>query len=162
MVRHWEHFLVGVVVSLIFGGVVVWAQDQRPTPRELAEQITREAERAVKPLFEQTTPKEERRDGFYLLLSFSLPESTLREYFGQAKTANARVVFRGIAEKSIPEMMKRVKRVMGVNEDAPEKTDSRWAPGVILDPIIFRQVKASEIPVLFVRQGEQFIAVTAQ
>ena len=160
MVRHWKRFLVAVVMSLVCGGVVVWAQDERLTPRQLAEQITREAEQAVKPLFDQQTPKEERRDGLYLLLSFSLPESTLQEYFGQAKAAKARVVFRGIAEKSIPEMMTRVKRVMGVNEQAPEKTDPRWAPAVILDPIIFRQVKASAIPILVVRQGEQYIAVT--
>ncbi|GJL61905.1 MAG: hypothetical protein NPIRA04_05590 [Nitrospirales bacterium] len=160
MVRHSKRFLVGVVVSLVCGGVVVWAQEQRPSPRQLAEQITREAEQAVKPLFEQETPKEERRDGLYLLLSFALPESTLQEYFGQARSANARVVFRGIAEASLPKMVKRVKRVMGVNENDPEKTDPRWAPAVILDPVIFRQVKASEIPVLVVRQGEQYIAVT--
>jgi len=160
MVTNLRICVLAIVAISLWSSLVVSAKDQRPTPRELAEQITREAEQAVKPLFDQQTPKEERRDGLYLLLSFALHESSLREYFGQAKAANARVVFRGIAEKSIPEMMKRVKRVMGVNEEAPEKTDPRWAPGVILDPIIFRQVKASPIPILVVRQGEQYIAVT--
>ncbi|GJL52942.1 MAG: hypothetical protein NPIRA02_00740 [Nitrospirales bacterium] len=160
MVKKWETFALSIAVIGVCGGLVALAQDRRPTPHELAEQITREAEQAVKPLFEKNIPKEERRDGLFLLLSFALPEATLREYFGQARAANARVVFRGVADDTLPKMVKRVKRVMGVNEQAPEQTDPRWTPAVIIDPIIFRDVNALEVPVLVIRQGEHSIAVT--
>lgn len=97
-----------------------------------------------------------RRDGLYLLLSFSLPDDTLKDYLREAKLLGAKVLLRGLVQESFKVTQDRIKRVLFTGE----RPDDSLLVGIGIDPVIYRTVGAGEVPALVFVKDEKFMVAS--
>lgn len=115
------------------------------THQQIASEIARYSRQHVQQTIPSKTPKEMRKDGVYLLVSFSMPEETLKEYFRQAKQLGARVLIQGLVNNSFKETQTRIMRIYMTAENQPDESTHA---GIAIDPVIFRKVPVSGVPAL--------------
>ncbi|MCC8985086.1 MAG: hypothetical protein LM513_00690, partial [Nitrospira sp.] len=78
----------------------------------MAQDIARYSRQALRHGRPQESPKEVRRDGVYLLLSFSLPNDTFKDYLREAKLLGAKVLLRGLVQDSFKVTQERIKHLL--------------------------------------------------
>ena len=125
----------------------------KPSPEEMAQDIARYSRQALRQGRPQESPKEVRRDGVYLLLSFSLPNDTLKDYLREAKLLGAKVLLRGLVQDSFKVTQERIKHLLFTG-DHP---DDSLLVGIGIDPVIYRTVGAGEVPALVFVKDEKFL-----
>ena len=128
----------------------------KPSPEEMAQDIARYSRQALRQGRPQESPKEMRRDGLYLLLSFSLPDDTLKDYLREAKLLGAKVLLRGLVQESFKVTQDRIKRVLFTGE----RPDDSLLVGIGIDPVIYRTVGAGEVPALVFVKDEKFMVAS--
>lgn len=84
----------------------------KPSSEEMAQDIARYSRQALRQGRPQESPKEVRRDGLYLLLSFSLPDNILKDYLREAKLLGAKVLLRGLVQESFKLTQERIKHLL--------------------------------------------------
>lgn len=127
---------------------------QQKSQLELAKEIARAARQHLPiPQAEAKTPRELRKDGVYLLLSFSLPEATLREYVQASHLYGMTICLRGLVENSFK---KTNERIMGLFLDANQQPDPSMLTGFVIDPVIYQRAGVQEVPAVVVVQGEHY------
>jgi len=128
----------------------------KPSPEEMAQDIARYSRQALRQGRPQESPKEVRRDGVYLLLSFSLPNDTLKDYLREAKLLGAKVLLRGLVQDSFKVTQERIKHLLFIG-DHP---DDSLLVGIGIDPVIYRTVGAGEVPALVFVKDEKFLVAS--
>ena len=148
---------VTVVLSLLSIGSPALSEStgrpSKPSPEEMAQDIARYSRQALRQGRPQESPKEVRRDGLYLLLSFSLPDDTLKDYLREAKLLGAKVLLRGLVQESFKVTQDRIKRVLFTGE----RPDDSLLVGIGIDPVIYRTVGAGQVPALVFVKNEKFM-----
>ena len=151
---------VTVVLSLLSIGSPALSEStgrpSKPSPEEMAQDIARYSRQALRQGRPQESPKEMRRDGLYLLLSFSLPDDTLKDYLREAKLLGAKVLLRGLVQESFKVTQDRIKRVLFTGE----RPDDSLLVGIGIDPVIYRTVGAGEVPALVFVKDEKFMVAS--
>jgi len=131
------------------------ASQDKPSPTEMAQEIARYSRQALKQGRPQEQPKEVRRDGIYLLLSFSLSDETLKAYMREAQLLGAKVLFRGLVQESFKVTQERIKQLLFNGE----KPDESLLVGIGIDPVMYRTVGVAEVPaVVFVKEDRFLVA----
>ena len=127
---------------------------QQKSQLELAKEIARAARQHL-PVenAEVKMPREMRKDGVYLLLSFSLPDATLREYVQASHTYGITICLRGLVENSFKTTRE---RVMALFLDANQQPDLSMLTGLVIDPVIYQRAGVQEVPAVVVVQGERY------
>ncbi len=132
------------------------ARSSKPSPEEMAQDIARYSRQALRHGRPQEPPKEVRRDGLYLLLSFSLPDNILKDYLREAKLLGAKVLLRGLVHESFKVTQERIKQVL-FTADHP---DESLLVGIGIDPVMYRTVGAGEVPALVFVKDEKFMVAS--
>ena len=132
------------------------ARSSKPSPEEMAQDIARYSRQALRHARPQESPKEVRRDGVYLLLSFSLPNDTFKDYLREAKLLGAKVLLRGLVHESFKVTQERIKQVL-FTADHP---DESLLVGIGIDPVMYRTVGAGEVPALVFVKDEKFMVAS--
>lgn len=120
--------------------------------KEMAETGKRHALRSVG----GDRPPEQQRKGLYLLLSFSLPDSLLREYIHEAHRLHLRVVFRGWVDRSFKKTRDRLMQVADRGDGQP---DPDYITAASIDPVLFRRAGIHEVPALIQVQEDRYRVV---
>ncbi|MCS6319841.1 MAG: hypothetical protein H8K05_19155 [Nitrospira sp.] len=132
------------------------ARTSKPSPEEMAQDIAKYSRQALRQGRPQESPKEVRRDGLYLLLSFSLADNILKDYLREAKLLGAKVLLRGLVQESFKVTQERIKQVLFTGEHPDE---SRLV-GIGIDPVLYRTVGAGEVPALVFVKDEKFMVAS--
>ena len=132
------------------------ARSSKPSPEEMAQDIARYSRQALRHGRPQEPPKEVRRDGLYLLLSFSLPDNILKDYLREAKLLGAKVLLRGLVHESFKVTQERIKQVL-FTADHP---DESLLGGIGIDSVMYRTVGAGEVPALVFVKDEKFMVAS--
>ena len=121
---------------------------------ELAKEIAQAARRHL-PVEnpEVKTPREARKDGVYLLLSFSLPEDTLREYFQESHKYGITICLRGLVDNSFKTTRE---RILALFVDGNRQPNESMLTGLVIDPVIFQRAGVQEVPAVVVVQGAHY------
>ena len=127
---------------------------QQKSQMDLAKEIAR-ASRQHLPVDnpEVKTPREMRKDGVYLLLSFSLPEATLREYFQESHKYGIAICLRGLVDNSFKRTRE---RIMGLFLDGNQQPDPSMLTGLVIDPVMYQWAGVQEVPAVVVVQRERY------
>jgi len=151
MARHLLVASLGLGLSIVSSWPVLAGQTtpthapSEKTHQEIASDIARYSRRHVQQTMPSMTPKEMRKDGVYVLVSFSIPEETLKEYFRQAKQLGARVLIQGLVNNSFKETQARLMRIYMTADNQPDESTHA---GIAIDPVVFRKVAVSGVPAL--------------
>ena len=132
------------------------ASQDKPSPTEMAQEIARYSRQALKQGRPQEQPKEVRRDGVYLLLSFSLSDETLKAYMREAQLLGAKVLFRGLVQESFKVTQERIKQLL-FNGETP---DESVLVGIGIDPVMYRTVGVAEVPAVVFVKDEKFLVAS--
>ena len=132
------------------------ARTSKPSPEEMAQDIAKYSRQALRQGRPQESPKEVRRDGLYLLLSFSLADNILKDYLREAKLLGAKVLLRGLVQESFKLTQERIKHLLFTG-DHP---DDSLLVGIGIDPVIYRTVGAGEVPALVFVKDEKFLVAS--
>lgn len=127
---------------------------QHKSQLELAKEIAR-ASRQHLPVAtaDRKLPREMRKDGVYLLLSFSLPESTLREYVQASHNYGIKICLRGLVDNSFK---KTNERIMSLFLDGNHQPNPTMLTGFVIDPLIYQRSGVQEVPAVVVVQGDRY------
>jgi len=128
-------------------------------PKEAAERIRRYAQeiRQKRMMGQSPGPLSstlaiKKREGVFYFVSWSIPETNLKEYMREAYWMGATVVFRGLHENNMQATIDRTKAIaVSLGKEAPHTA---------IDPIIFRQLQVTEVPTLAVVRGQSAILVS--
>ena len=145
--------LLSIGSSVFAGNSQSAVRPSIPSPEEMAQDIARYSRQALRHGRPQESPKEVRRDGVYLLLSFSLPNDTLKDYLREAKLLGAKVLLRGLVQDSFKVTQERIKHLLFTG-DHP---DDSLLVGIGIDPVIYRTVGAEEVPALVFVKDDKFL-----
>lgn len=127
------------------------------TTLDLAKEIAQASRKhMIAPEPEVNTPQELRKDGVYLLLSFSLPEHTLKEYFRESSKYGIPICLRGLVDNSFKKTRERILQLM---LDEHQKPDDSALTGLVIDPVIYQRAGVNEVPALVVVEGEHYQSV---
>lgn len=148
--------LLSIGSSVFAGNSQSAVRPSIPSPEEMAQDIARYSRQALRHGRPQESPKEVRRDGVYLLLSFSLPNDTLKDYLREAKLLGAKVLLRGLVQDSFKVTQERIKHLLFTG-DHP---DDSLLVGIGIDPVIYRTVGAGEVPALVFVKDEKFLVAS--
>jgi conjugal transfer pilus assembly protein TrbC len=77
-----------------------------------------------------------------ILVSFSMPRASLKQWLTQARRIQAPVVVRGLVNNSFKTTLKRVQTLQG-----------RHGTGVQLNPLVFRRFQITRVPAVVVTHG---------
>jgi len=152
---------VGLIVGVL--GMVSGELRGEPTAQEAAEGIAAEADRVVQSMYPDEQPKEQQRNGIFVLVSSSLGVKPLQAIFDDSRLLGATVVFRGWPENDFKRFATLVRTVVEIPDTLPQgkqKLTGMHPANVVLDPVLFRDANVSTVPALIVRHGEKWLAVT--
>lgn len=146
-----------VIAPLLAGAAGLGLPPERKTPHEIATDIARHSRQALKGVLPASSQQGQKRDGVFLLLSFSMPEETMKDYLREAKLLGAQVVLRGLINESFKETQGRIKRLFFIDDSHP---DESTMVGIGIDPVLYRRAQVTEVPALMIVQGEHHLIAT--
>lgn len=160
--RPMRSLFVAMVCTVLIAPVVSEAAGpasggERKSPHEIATDIARHSRKAMQGFLPPAEQQGAKRDGVFLLLSFSLPEETLKEYLREAKLLGAQVVLRGLVNGSFKETQLRIKRLFLIDD---KHVDETTTVGIGIDPVLYRRGQVTEVPALMIVQGDHHLIAT--
>jgi conjugal transfer pilus assembly protein TrbC len=90
----------------------------------------------------QLQARPQARSQVMVLVSFSMPRASLKQWLRQARRIQAPVVVRGLVHHSLKRTMQRVRQLQGQS-----------GTGIQLNPLVFRRFQITRVPAVVVTHG---------
>lgn len=143
--RQTPRILLVLLIGLLSAGQA-HALDPRPAAEGIAKATHQQGDTLV-----SGTAKPRVADGWYVVLSWSVPDDLRHELIEGARQLGAAIVVNGMIGRNMGDTMRTVRAVTAEQGDHPVR--------ILLDPIRIREWRVTTAPALVLRQGDRYLAI---